>query len=322
MQGTQSCDRAARLRRGGAVALLVLLASGAAFAAPADVSGPEGITVRNRPDGDGQYVIVTGSADKISDFYRRANFALDRVREHGQVPPVFVAALPHDLTEIRMSSDRKAMFIKMALPLILHVNQRLGRQRVRLSYLRAIQKAGIPLSPPDHEWLSEMASRYDTPPGDLDALLKRVDIIPPSLALAQAAEESGWGTSRFAREGNALFGQRIYRGKDGLVPIERDTGESYRVREFNQLVDGVRAYAFNLNTHPAYEDFRQARAEMRTRKGTLDSLALARTLTLYSERRDAYVETIEGIIRANHLTGFDDVRLGDRIQIATDKPDA
>src|SRR5690606_12194341 len=107
-------------------------------------------------------------------------------------------------------------------------------------------------------WLDRTAEAYGidrTGPEDFAELLRRADTIPPSLALAQAAEESGWGTSRFAREGNALFGQRVWRGEDGIVPSDRADGETYRVAAFEHLIDGVKSYARNLNTHSAYEAF-------------------------------------------------------------------
>ena len=145
---------------------------------------------------------------------------------------------------------------------------------------------------------------------DFEELLRRVDIVPPSLALAQAAEESGWGVSRFARRGKALFGQKVFRGGEGLVPLERPDGARYRVRSFDRVIDGVRAYLHNLNTHYAYARFRRVRARMRQEDGTLDSYGLAGTLLKYSERREAYLETIREIMQVNGLTVFDRLQPG------------
>jgi Bax protein len=147
-------------------------------------------------------------------------------------------------------------------------------------------------------------------------------VIPPSLALAQGAEESGWGTSRFAREGNALFGQRIFKGTRGIVPNKREQGKRYRVRAFDQLIDGVKAYADNLNTHPAYQLLREARAKRRADNRVVDGAALVPTLVKYSERREKYVETIKLIIRANGFLLYDKARLGDRLTVIASGADS
>jgi Bax protein len=160
-------------------------------------------------------------------------------------------------------------------------------------------------------WLDETAERYGSKSADPADLLTHVDIVPPSLAIAQAAEESGWGTSRFAREGNALFGQRAYKAhRKGIVPVERPEGTSFRVRAFDHLIDGVKSYMHNLNSHPAYRDFREARAKMRAEEGNIDGYDLAGALLRYSERGVAYVKTIRVIMRSNTLRAFDGARLG------------
>ena len=165
------------------------------------------------------------------------------------------------------------------------------------------------VSAEDQTWLAWVAERYDAPAGNLDELLVRVDIIPTSLALAQAAEESGWGTSRFAHQGNALFGQRATGDEPGLAPVERATEEHVRVRAYETLGAAVRSYARNLNTHPAYERFRAERAENRSQGAEPGGHALAPTLTRYSERGAAYVASLRAIIRLNRLESFDKARL-------------
>ena len=136
-----------------------------------------------------------------------------------------------------------------------------------------------------------------------------MDILPPSMVLAQSAEESGWGTSRFAREGNALFGQRIWAGTNGMKPRLRPRGERFLVRSFNNLLDGVWAYAFNLNTHPAYADFRAARSSLRLNGGGIEGLKLIGKLGNYSERGEGYIRSIENIIRVNQFEEFDGAKL-------------
>ena len=148
----------------------------------------------------------------------------------------------------------------------------------------------------------------------MNVLMRRVDTVPASLALAQAAEESGWGTSRFAQEGNALFGQWTTAEGEGLVPRRREAEASHKVRVFDELHDAVAAYLHNLNTHRAYRQFRLTRAEQRAESGRLDSVALVEDLKSYSERGEDYVASIKTIIRVNRLRQLD--------QAAFDSPSA
>jgi Bax protein len=259
-------------------------------------------------------VYTIASGDKVTDVFGRIGYHLDTVRMHGEVPRVFFASLPEDLTSIRVPAKRKAIFIQTTLPLILHVNELILHDRARIKELRASKAAGAPLSAADRSWLEAKAEEYGLEEVDFARLLRRVDVIPPSLALAQSAEESGWGTSRFAQQGNALFGQRVWSShKKGIVPHGRPEGERFRVRAFDHLIDGVKSYARNLNMHGAYREFRNARAAQRRAGAGVDGYDLAETLHRYSERGADYVAALRTIIRVNGLTFFDDVRLGDRL---------
>jgi Bax protein len=173
----------------------------------------------------------------------------------------------------------------------------------------------------DRLFLAAMAERYDTDADDLDEMARRIDTVPPSLALAQAAEESGWGTSRFAYEGNALFGQRAYGPDDGSTPSLRAADDSFRVRAYSDLGGAVRSYIHNLNTHPAYAPFRKERAKKRAADQALTGHALAETLVRYSERGADYVKTLQSLIKANRLNDFDKARLGDKFAGTPGKPD-
>lgn len=259
-------------------------------------------------------VTPVASTGKLWDLFRDIGYEIDGVRNNGEVPRLFLASLPEDLRKLRTVSKKKITFIKSTLPLILHVNELILHDRKRLEAIRAEIRAGQSLASVDRLWLNELAEVYGADDADPGTLLKRVDIIPPSLAIAQAAEESGWGTSRFAREGNALFGQRAYKpGRKGIVPKEREQGKSFKVRAFDHLIDGVKAYAHNLNSHFAYDDFRDARADMRAETGKIDGYRLAGALLRYSERGKDYIDTIRLIMRANTLKVFDGARLGDRV---------
>jgi Bax protein len=260
-------------------------------------------------------IMLVGSTDKLSDVFERIGYQLDGVRRHGEVPRLFLATLPRDLSKIRVAADRKSLFIKSALPLILHVNELILAERARIIALKTRLDQGEKLHADETAWLDQTRERYELEKLDFAEMLQRIDIIPPSLALAQGAEESGWGTSRFAREGNALFGQRIFKGTRGIVPMKRDRGQKHRVRAFGHLIDGVKAYADNLNTHSAYKLLREVRAKMRASGRVIDGKVLASTLVKYSERREKYVDTIKVIIRANHFHLYDKARLGDRLTV-------
>lgn len=254
---------------------------------------------------------VRPTVDRLRSAFSDAGYELDGVRLRGEsVPRLNLVSLPRDLPEIRDVATRKIVFLKLALPLVLEANRHVAGQRKRLEQVAARMKAGTPLPPDLQRWLSEIAAEYRVDAGRIDILLRRVDTVPPSLALAQAAAESGWGTSRFALEGNAIFGQWTSAGGKGLVPLERPAGRTYKVRAFDRLIDSFEAYLLNLNTHPAYADFRKQREQMRRAGRAFDGLDLAATLGSYSERGQDYIDLLQSIIRVNALSPLDDAKLG------------
>jgi len=178
------------------------------------------------------------------------------------------------------------------------------------------------LSAADQAWLRETAALYGLKSPQVKDLLARVDVVPPSLTLGQAALESGWGTSRFAQQGKALFGQKIFGDSPLAMPsYDRDGNEVFRMRGFDDLLGSVRSYVHNLNSHAAYAEFRKARLEMRSKAvpdrngadrnsiAAFDSAALARTLTAYSERGEDYTLDLGQLIQLNGLRVFDKARL-------------
>ena len=265
-------------------------------------------------------VLVPESAAKLSAAFRRIGYRLEAIRRGARpVPRVFVTIMPADMRLLDSVEHRKSVFFKSMLPLILHVNEEILEERQRLIELRNRIRADRKLSTEERLWIEDLADRYEVKSADPDDLLRRIDVIPPSLALAQAAEESGWGTSRFAQKGKALFGQRTFHQTSGLVPAERPDGERHKVKSFGRLLDGVHSYARNLNIHRAYREFRKVRAALRAEHGEgtmIDGLTLAGTMSRYSERGADYVRTIKIIIRTNELGQFDKARLG------TDRPGA
>lgn len=244
----------------------------------------------------------TRSAGQLQAAFDRIGFDLDSVAAgYISVPRVLLASLPADLDSVDSPDARKALFLRALLPVVLEVNDQIGRDRSRLLDIRRQVKAGQTLSDDDVRWVMALADSYDEPEANLDALARKVDVIPPSLALAQAIEESGWGTSRIALKQNALFGQ-----------FGQDESGQWDYRDFATLTEAVQSYAHNLNTHRAYREYRQSRAQMRRTQGELDAYALASTLHRYSERGDDYVQDIHAIMRANSLEAFDSARLNVR----------
>ena len=267
------------------------------------------------------------SADAVIARFESIGYDLDQVRRAASpVPRFYLDALPRDLADMSPISAKKRLFFQAVLPIVLQVNEEITVDRWRLKRLAdRFTRADTPspadtLSSADREWLVTMAELYGTDSFDVQELLNRMDVVPPSLALAQAAEESGWGTSRFARQGNALFGQYTYKSKAGILPARRDADRRHRVRSHDNLLAAVRAYVHNLNSHWAYDDFRHRRAELRRDGGQLDGDVLAGELRAYSERRGAYVESIRRIIRQNRLGDFDRAWLYNRQWTAVTGP--
>lgn len=246
------------------------------------------------------------SAKTLHKRFMAMGYELDLIREgDAPVPRVSIAALPEDLDAIRQVELKKSVFFKTTLPLILMENEKIAADRQRLLNLVDVVRDGRELSPFDAAWLARLAQRYKADVDDLDTLIARVDEIPVSLAMAQAAEESGWGTSRFAQTGNALFGQWTTADDEGLIPKDRKEGMTHKVKAFDSLSDSVAGYMRNLNTHGAYKSLRAERASMRDRGIELNGWELAGTLTKYSERGEKYVKSIRLIIDANDLNELD-----------------
>lgn len=245
------------------------------------------------------------ASERLDSAFAQMGYRLENIAAGREVPPVFLASVPTDLGDVREVDTKKRLFLRVMLPLILSVNDEIAADRKRLLEIADRMKRNKWVNAADTQWMDQLAARYGVSGQPVDALIKRVDVIPPSLAMAQAAEESGWGTSRFVREANNLYGQITT--SPGGVAAEGDT--TRRLANFDSLRESVRAYVHNLNTHRAYEDLRRARTTLRARKGSPDGHSLAGTLLGYSERGQDYVETIRSLIRKNSLMRYDHARL-------------
>ena len=244
------------------------------------------------------------NASTIKQLFDETDYKLKDVREKKLVKPVALTLLPAEIKMIENTKKRKEFFIQIILPLILKENNNIRVDRKRL--FNIINKSNN--TELEKKWLSQKYKQYGIPSKDLSILKIRMDEIPVSLAIAQAAKETGWGTSRFALEGNALFGQWTWSG-EGLKPKESEKSEGHKVMKFNVLQASVRAYHRNLNTHSSYQEFRFARAKLRDQGKELDSLILSEFLDEYAETGEKYVEVLQQIIEQNNLKDFDDAKL-------------
>ena len=244
------------------------------------------------------------SASTIEQLFKDTNYSLSEVRRTKKVKPIRLSLLPNEMKSIENSGKRKNLFIKIILPLVLEENNRIIIDRKKLFTILNKNKN----SKDEIKWLNQKFKQYGVVNKDLATLKVRMDIIPVSLAIAQAAKETGWGTSRFAIEGNALFGQWTWSG-EGIKPAGADTNATYKVMKFNVLKASVRAYQRNLNTHSSYKKFRFVRAQLRDDNKKLDSLKLAEYLDNYAQTGAEYTKVLKQIIQQNQLKDFDEVKL-------------
>jgi len=244
------------------------------------------------------------SAATIQELFKSTNYNLDDVRKNKLVKPVSLTLLPEEIIKIENSTKRKNLFIQIILPLIIKENNYIKLDRKKLFSILNKNKN----SKNEKRWLGLKFKQYGVMNKDVSTLKIRMDEVPVSMAIAQAAKETGWGTSRFAQEGNALFGQWTWSG-EGIKPAGADDDSTHKVMKFKILQASVKAYQRNLNTHSSYKEFRSARAELRDNKKELDSLVLSNYLDRYAETGKQYVKILQQIIRQNQLTDFDDAKL-------------
>jgi Bax protein len=291
-----------------------------------------------------QEVVVVSGVDEVVAWLESENWWGEEKRG-GQleVPHALITGFSDRWRDSAMKmpvAQKKEIFYRLMLPLVMHANTMVLARRAELKEMQAKLELGEPLSATELRELRELAvllrivdiERAESLGPSADELLKiidrglyKLDVIPAGLVLGQAAYESGYGTSRFAVKGNALFGQWTYGGK-GLVPEQqrKELGD-HRIASFDWPFDSVRGYYINLSSHPAYEDFRRLRAAKRAAGGRLSSMELADGLIAYSERGQKYVDTLKGIMRVNKLTIADDAVFRDepiRFLVGAESPES
>ena len=242
--------------------------------------------------------------ETVIQLFKDVDYDLKKVRNDKLVKPIYFTQFPRDLDNLQSVQLKKETFIKIVLPLIVAENEKILDDREKLKILSEKKFT----SDLEKQWLRQKLLEYKVKKGDLEELLFRMDVIPVSIALAQAAKESGWGTSRFALEGNAIFGQWTWDGQ-GIAPLNRDSNKNHKILKFPILRASVKAYKNNLNTHKSYSKFRDKRKQLRNKSKKITGLALTDTLKNYAQTGSEYTKILNQIITQNRLSEFERVRL-------------
>ena len=247
---------------------------------------------------------ISLNAQTTINLFEDLGYDLKGVRAGQKVKPIYLTKLPKDLKTLGNTNQKRDLFIKILLPLILDENKKIMDDRKKLFKILAKNFNTVG----ERVWLKRRFKEYKIDDQDLSKLKMRMDIIPVSIAIAQAANESGWGTSRFALEGNALFGQWTW-SKKGISPKNKDPNKTHKILQFQILRASVRAYKNNLNTHNAYREFREVRAQLREENSIVEGNKLTKYLKNYAGIGEKYVFILDDIIEKNSLTDFDKANL-------------
>ena len=246
------------------------------------------------------------------NLFEDLKYDLKSIRTGALVKPIYLSKLPKDLKKIKSTKTKKDTFIKIVMPLILDENNKILENRKKL--FKILAKPNNTRG--ERLWLKRRFEDYGIKNEDITELKIRMDIVPVSIAIAQAAKESGWGTSRFALEGNAMFGQWTW-GKKGIAPLEREKDKGHKILKFPILRSSVQAYKNNLNTHKGYREFREKRAELRKKNKKISGLELVQYLHNYAATGSEYTKVLKKIIDQNQLTDFDSAVLMNSNQSST-----
>lgn len=246
------------------------------------------------------------SSHDLAQLVRDLHGEPSQIRQSGLVPPVLVRNLPEDLDRLPVN-EKVDLFISVMLPQIIRANTDIRNTRKELSRILHKRSSFRRLSCDEQWWLNSLAWAYGCNSSDDAELMLRVDTIPVSLVLAQAIEESGWGTSRFARVGNAMYGQHLPEGVQGTF-ISSLRG-SVKVAAFDSIYQATRSYLLNVNSSRAYTSLRQLRGELKMQGMQVTGYKLAAGLSRYSEKGEQYIRNIRHLIRRHDLEQFNTSRI-------------
>ncbi len=245
-------------------------------------------------------------AEALKQLFNKELFQLQQTRTSGITPQVYVDHIPQNLDSLSIK-DMKQLFIQLILPCTLKVNAHIEEQRAAVTALLTKQNNGLKLTNAEERWLADLTKYYSVKADGTESLLDRMDIIPPSLAITQAIMESGWGRSRFAKQGNVLFG--LHLPKNSQRKFIKASGANVKLAVYDSIFKAVDAYIHNINTTRAYRKLRDIRGALRHKKEQPDGWNLAAGLGRYSELGDKYIGKLRSIIKFNKLAIFDKARL-------------
>lgn len=246
---------------------------------------------------------------KMQQLFLNSGYDLDKIRNKEiDVPRIFIQSLPDDFNMIESSKEKKDLFIKFLLPLILKKNEELKSAREKLLKIQEKIEKNKKLSDDENAFFEYIQQEYKTETGDIKDILVKLDEISVSMALGQAAQETGWGESRFLIKGNSIFAEWTW-GGEGMLPRARKVGLIHRIKTFPTLYDSVDSYANNLNRTRYYAGFRRMRAKLREQGKPLFGRWLMSSMVHYSTEKDRYILDVKRIIRDNNLDDFNSVKL-------------
>lgn len=263
------------------------------------------------------FYIPDVSYKDLAKLFEDYSYSIEKAVETSVVPRIFVKSVPDDSDKVKDVTMKKQLFVKMMLPLTLKVNEEIANERKEFLPVYEKIEEDEKLTSKDKKKIDDLAQKYRTKSKFKDdrkypvlakKLFNKIDVLPPSLVIAQAIEESGWGTSRFARFGNALFGEWSWNGQ-GMIPKGREKGEKYRVKTFDTTLDSLRSYMRNINSHKSYYQLRIKRREARYRELMFSGYDFAGAMHGYSQRGPEYVKSIRNIINRNKLSDLDSAKL-------------
>ena len=247
----------------------------------------------------------TLNTQTVLNLFEDLEYDLDHVRNKKKVKPIYFTRLPKDLDSIKSVKEKKETFLQILLPLVVAENEKIKEDRKYL--LKILKKNQLSKN---KKWINKKYKAYRVSDKNINELIEKIDIIPTSIALAQAAKESGWGTSRFALEGNAIYGQWTWNG-DGIEPLEKTKDQNHKILKFPLLRASVKAYITNLNSHRGYKNFRAKRLELRKQNKKLIGLDLIHELDNYAQTGKEYTKILEKIIEQNNLDELETVTIDD-----------
>jgi len=244
--------------------------------------------------------ITFNTTESLQKYFTETNYNWP-IESLKHIPEETLTTLPNDINSITDAKSRKILFIQIMLPIIQAEKKHI--RTVRKTVEDKLNRTGNNAA--NHEWFKQLLKEYNVKSTTFieqrKNLLNRLDELPTTLILAQAAIESGWGTSRFAREGNSLFGQWTFSKKGGITPEKREAGKSHQVQAFDSIQASVRSYIKNLNRNRAYKELREYRNEMRQNNKPYDAFKLAEGLHRYSQKGKKYVDILHTIMRSDEF---------------------